>query len=233
MANQYEIQLDSIKTEKSNVRMDDVRTHSHIQYIFGSQKFDKFDELSSFKHRALTNIQSYDSWWSTVNIRETTLKLWLQKNVNCFAAMIQQALNFMKYDIEICYNINTEGLPVNDRWVGSTYRMQQSLNSSGGKLIITLYIQNINSLKQIMELIVHDVAHAMCFEKPFARLRNLPTVIGDFDINHDDHWQSAAVMLVDTICMLPVAEHLYRYTVVGDDMDFRNDIDVTTKVGHL
>ena len=154
-----------------------------------------------------------------------------QRLVNCFAAMIQQALNFMQYDIEICYDINTEGLPVKYRLVSPPYCMQQSLISSGGKLIITLYSQNINSLKPIMEFIVHDVAHAMCFDKPFARLRNLSTAIGDFDINHDVNWNRAAVMLVDNICMLPVAEHLYRYTVVGDDMDVRNVIDVITKVG--
>ena len=124
-----------------------------------------FDELSSFKHRALTTIQSYDAWWSTVNIWETTFKLWLQKNINWFAAMIQQTLNFMKCVIEICYNIHTEGLPENDRWVGLTSCMQQSINSNGGKVLITLYILNISCLKQNIELIVHNVAHTICFLK--------------------------------------------------------------------
>ena len=232
MAPYYEVQMNGTKIKfETEVGYHDKFTRCHIKYIFGAQKFESFDELKNFCHRRLGLVSAYQSYWIADKSDTDNGAKVFSAYVYSFGGMINRALDTLNYDMEVCYDIHMMGKPENDPLLGSTYAVEYD-SYSDVKLDMKIYIENIRSLKQLCELMVHDVAHGMVYKKRDIFLSNRPKVIGEMNELHGEKWQNAAVMLLDTLCIQPLADELF-WTSLAFEGDIRNEIDVTMKVRTL
>lgn len=126
----------------------------NIDHIFGTTRLHCGDNATDFSKRKLDHFETLKSKWEETRRGLDKGHREIISFLHALGLMISNAMDSLGASIFIQCRVNWEGKPkaMQDRLLGSTYELQSGFNDQ----VIDIFIQNIRSYKQLVELVVHN-----------------------------------------------------------------------------
>ena len=217
---------------RSYTTMPDV-VNERVERMFGEQEFRDLTDIENFGKRRLSKYDQCKEEYDLMVKEQKQGYQTLQDFIHMYAFIIDEALSNLGISLDVHYRINMNGAPAtaHDTLHGCTKYRRLTINYDAS-IVLDIYVENIKTLKQLMDVVLHDVAHGVVEATPNITVSKLPEAIGLFNREHDITWQSAAVMLLNAMYVARVPEEWSQLTK-NLGFDLREVIDVTGKVGIL
>ena len=239
MNSKFEVFVDDVKNDCEDGNKLDVERKVYlrsISYIFGSEQLTTFAHMQDYKKRSLDKIEELRAAWLNMKPFESRIV----DLIRGFACMVKKILdkNFLRLSVRYCIDTKSKYPRTDDTNICSLFATDWEVaeKTPGEKLTpltVTIRIKNVTNMKQLLESLLHDIAHGIAaLNMPPTRSDINTMPIGDFDEKHTLKWCQACVFLVDAFGRVPIAASLMNVSKeIG--VDVRSQLDATLKVRFL